>query len=93
MEGLEKNACLAKGLGYTGKAVISPRHVECANRVFSSSRKEIRYAQDAFAAIEQTKAMGKGTISLRGKMIDVPIVMRAKIVLDMAREVGGFLDE
>ena len=32
-------------------------------------------------------------ISLRGKMIDAPIVQRAKIVLDAAREIGGLLDE
>ncbi len=93
LEGLEKDARLAKSLGYTGKAVISPRHVDCVNRVFSPTEKEIQYAKDVFAAIEQAKAQGKGAISLRGKMIDAPIVMRAKIVLDAAREIGGLLDE
>ena len=93
MVGLEKDARLAKSLGYTGKAVISPRHVDCVNKVFSPTRKEVQYALDVFAAIEQAKAQGKGAISLRGKMIDAPIVMRAKIVLDAAREIGGLLDE
>ena len=93
LEGLEKDARFAKSLGYTGKAVISPRHVDCVNAVFSPTAKEIRYAQDVFEAIEQAKAMGKGAISLRGKMIDAPIVMRAKIVLDAAAEIGGLLDE
>ena len=93
LQGLEKDARLAKGLGFTGKASISPRHVDCINRVFSPTQKEIQYALDVFAAIEQAKAMGKGAISLRGKMIDAPIVQRAKIVLDAAREIGGLLDE
>ena len=61
--------------------------------MFSPTQKEIQYALDVFAAIEQAKAMGKGAISLRGKMIDAPIVQRAKIVLDAAREIGGLLDE
>lgn len=93
LEGLEKDARLAKGLGYTGKAVISPRHVDCVNQVFSPSAKEIAYAKDVFEAIREAKEQGKGAISLRGKMIDAPIVQRAKIVLDAAAEIGGLLDE
>lgn len=93
LEGLEKDARLAKGLGYTGKAVISPRHVSCVNKVFSPSAKEIAYAQEVFEAIRYAKEQGKGAISLRGKMIDAPIAQRAKIVLDAAAEIGGLLNE
>lgn len=89
MEGLERDAALAKGLGFTGKAVISPRHVECVNRVFSPSREEIAYAEDVFRAIRQAREQGKGAISLRGKMIDAPIVQRARLVLEAASEIEG----
>ena len=89
MEGLEADARLAKGLGYTGKAVISPRHVDCVNRVFSPSPQEIAYARDVFEAIRQAKEQGKGAISLRGKMIDAPIVQRARLVLEAASEIEG----
>ena len=37
LEGLEQDALLAKSLGFSGKAVISPRHVNCVNRIFSPS--------------------------------------------------------
>lgn len=93
MEGLKKDAQLARGLGYTGKAVISPRHIDCVNQIFSPSLKEIAYAKDVFEAIQLAKEQGKGAISLRGKMIDAPIVQRAKQVLDAAAEIGGLLDE
>lgn len=93
LEGLERDARLAKSLGYTGKAVISPRHVDIVNEVFSPSEKEIRYAQDVFRAIEEAKRQGKGAISLRGKMIDAPIVMRARLVLEAARAIGGLDDD
>lgn len=89
MEGLEADARLAKALGYTGKAVISPRHVDCVNEVFSPSEKEIAYARDVFEAIRIAQEQGKGAISLRGKMIDAPIVLRAKIVLEAAAELEG----
>ena len=89
LEGLEADARLAKALGYTGKAVISPRHVDCVNQVFSPSEKEIAYARDIFEAIRIAQEQGKGAISLRGKMIDAPIVLRAKIILDAAAELEG----
>lgn len=89
MEGLEKDTKLAKSLGFTGKAVISPRHVDCVNEIFSPSKAEIKYAQEVIEAIERGKAEGRGAVSLRGKMIDAPIVGRAKIVLSMVKELGG----
>ncbi len=93
LEGLEKDAEFAKELGYTGKAVISPRHVDIVNTVFSPSMKQVQYAKDVFNAIEEAKKQGKGAVSLRGKMIDAPIVQRARLVLEAAREIGGLLDE
>ena len=89
MEGLEADTRLAKSLGFTGKAVISPRHVDIVNTIFSPSEAEIEYAHQVFAAIKEAKEQGKGAISLNGKMIDAPIVARAQIVLDTAAELKG----
>jgi len=89
LEGLEKDALLAKSLGYTGKAVISPRHVDIVNEVFSPSEADIQYAREVFEAIEEGKRLGKGAVSLRGKMIDKPIVERARQVLENARAIYG----
>lgn len=89
LEGLEEDAMSAKGLGFTGKAVISPRHVETVNRVFSPSEIDIRHAQEVFEALEEARRMGKGAVSLRGKMIDAPIVARARQVLEAAEALDG----
>ena len=86
MEGLEKDTEFAKSLGFAGKAVISPRHV---NAVFSPTESEIEYAHDVMDAIEEGKRQGKGVISLRGKMIDAPIVKRAQQVLEMEKAIYG----
>lgn len=92
LEGLEADARLAKGLGYTGKAVISPRHVDIVNAVFSPSQAEILHAKEVFAAIETAKRQGKGAISLHGKMVDAPIVQRARLVLDAVAAIEGACD-
>ena len=87
-EGIEVDAALAKALGFTGKASISPRHVEVINRVFSPTQAEIDYAYEVMEAIRIAKEQGKGAIALRGKMIDAPIVARAQQTIAMAEEMG-----
>ena len=93
-EGIEADANLAKSLGFSGKASISPRHVDVINRVFSPTMAEIEYAYEVMEVIALAKQQGKGAISLRGKMIDAPIVMRAQRTIAMAEALGlGRRDE
>ncbi len=87
-DGIVSDTMFAKSLGFTGKASISPRHVEVINNIFSPSIAEIDYAYEVIDAINLAKAQGKGAISLRGKMIDAPIVARAERTVAMARALG-----
>lgn len=87
-DGIVTDAELAKSLGFGGKASISPRHINAINRAFSPTEAEIEYAYEVIEAITRAKAEGKGAISLRGKMIDAPIVARAERTIDMARALG-----
>ena len=87
-EGIKEDSLLAKSLGFTGKASISPRHVEVINQVFSPSMEEIEYAYEVIDAISRAEEEGKGAISLRGKMIDLPIVKRAERIIAMAEMLG-----
>ncbi len=87
-EGILSDATLAKNLGFTGKASISPRHVEVINRVFSPTIAEIDYAYEVMDAIRRAKEQGKGAIALYGKMIDAPIVARAERTIAMAEALG-----
>lgn len=89
LEGLAKDALFAKSLGFTGKAVINPRHIAVVNRVFSPTDADIQYAEEVLAAYEEGKKSGKGAVSLRGKMIDAPIVLRAHQTLEMAGKLKG----
>lgn len=84
-EGLIKDATFAKDLGFDGKTVISPRHIDNVNKVFTPSEEEIQYAKRVIEAIKQGKAEGKGVISLDGEMIDAPIVARAEKTMEMAK--------
>ena len=87
-EGIWKDAELAKALGFTGKASISPRHVDVINAVFSPTQKDIDYAYEVMDAIRLAKEQGKGAIALHGKMIDAPIVARAEQTIAAAKALG-----
>jgi citrate lyase subunit beta/citryl-CoA lyase len=87
-EGIWTDARVAKALGFTGKASISPRHVEVINQVFSPTQKEIDYAYEVMDAIALAKEQGRGVIALHGKMIDAPIVARAQQTIAAAEALG-----
>lgn len=82
LEGLQKDAGYAKSIGFTGKALIHPNHVEIANNIFVPTIEEI---QNARRIIEKAKQSGKGAFSLDGKMIDLPVIERAQKLLDIAK--------
>ena len=87
-EGMAEDARLARALGFSGKAVISPRHVEAVNAAFTPTEDEIIYAREVMLAIAEAQQQGRGAISLRGKMVDKPIVDRAQRVLATAQQLG-----
>lgn len=88
--GLRQDTELAKAMGMTGKALISPRHVDDVNELFSPSKEDINYAKRVFKALEEAKKEGKGAFSLDGKMVDKPIILRAT---DVLKQAGEFTEE
>ena len=92
--GVRADAALARSLGFTGKAAISPRHLDAINACFSPTQAEADYAREVLDAIEEGRRAGKGAVALRGKMIDAPIAARARQTLAAAEEIlrrGGTL--
>jgi citrate lyase subunit beta/citryl-CoA lyase len=77
MEGFRRETELVKALGYTGKSLVNPRQIDVVHEVFAPKPEEIAYARDVIDAIQRAREMGTGVISLRGKMVDAPVVKRA----------------
>jgi citrate lyase subunit beta / citryl-CoA lyase len=69
-EGLERETSRAKLLGFKGKMITHPRHVETVNKVFSPSPDDIVFSRRMVEAYKDASAQGKGTAVLDGKMID-----------------------
>lgn len=82
-EGLRRNARRARQLGFKGKFAIHPDQVDTLTAAFSPSDAEIAEAERIVAAFEDAEKRGRGSTSLDGRVIDVPVVKRAKAVLSM----------
>ncbi|MDR3669811.1 MAG: aldolase/citrate lyase family protein [Holophaga sp.] len=77
MEALRAETLLIKRLGFTGKSLVNPRQIEVIHEVFRPTADEIHNALQVMEAIKRAREMGTGVISLKGKMVDAPVVTRA----------------
>lgn len=84
-EGLRRRSLASHRLGYDGKTVIHPDHVEIVNSIFAPTLAQISHAERTVAAIEAAWAAGRGVALLDGKMIDQVHLAAAKKVLERAR--------
>jgi citrate lyase subunit beta/citryl-CoA lyase len=87
-QGLEEEARLARRLGFSGKAVIHPDQIAPVNAIFSPTPEEIAYALRVETAAVEGERSGSGAVALDGKMIDRPVVERARRTLSLARALG-----
>ena len=83
-EGFRNEVALIKQMGFDGKSIINPRQISIVHDVFTPTAKDIEKALAVIEAIEQARQRGSGVISLNGKMIDRPIVLRAQRTIDLA---------
>jgi citrate lyase subunit beta / citryl-CoA lyase len=86
IDGLIRDATMARRLGYSGKSIIHPSQIEPVHKVFRPSKNEVEWAKKVVQALGQAmkKGTGRGAIRLEGKMIDAVHYKQAKAILDAA---------
>lgn len=85
LEGLRSDCDLARSLGFRGKACVHPTHVDVINGAFSPSGAELERARRVVEAYEHAASDGRGAVALDGEMIDLPVVERARQLLNDAK--------
>jgi citrate lyase subunit beta/citryl-CoA lyase len=71
----------SRRLGFRGASVIHPAQIPILNEEFAPSAEEVASARKIVAAYGEAVAAGRGSIEVDGKMVDVPVVERAKNTL------------
>lgn len=86
---LRANAAASRRCGFKGKFAIHPAQVEHINAAFAPSDAEIAHARRVIAAFKEAERQGRGSTSLDGQVIDVPVVKRARALLALAEDANA----
>lgn len=74
----------ARGLGFTGAGCLHPRQIRVIHAAFAPSPAEIEQAQQIVQAFQNAQADQLGVVAVDGRMVDAPVVARARRVLQLA---------
>jgi citrate lyase subunit beta/citryl-CoA lyase len=75
---IESEARRARSLGFGAKLCIHPRQVPIVNGAFSPGAAEVAWAQ---RVVEAAAASGGAAVAVDGKMVDAPVLARARRLL------------
>ena len=78
----------SRALGFEGMGCIHPSQIPVIHEAFAPSQVEIEKALKIVAAFEEAQQRGLGVVSLGSKMIDPPVVERARKLVARAKAMG-----
>ena len=82
LDGFRQTIRRSRRLGFIGASVIHPSQIPILNEEFRPSPEEVDHARRVVAAYDQALAEGVGAVTVDGKMIDVPVVERSRLVIE-----------
>ena len=68
----------ARRFGFDGAGCIHPGQVKIVNEEYTPSEEEVAYARKVIRMDQEARATGRGSFQIEGKMIDIPVVVRAE---------------
>ncbi|MGH8647741.1 MAG: HpcH/HpaI aldolase/citrate lyase family protein [Burkholderiales bacterium] len=71
----------ARRFGFDGAGCIHPGQVKIVNEEYTPSEEEVAYARKVIRMDREAAAAGRGSFQIDGKMIDIPVVVRAERLL------------
>ncbi|HLM10795.1 MAG TPA: CoA ester lyase [Reyranella sp.] len=74
----KKSAERARRFGFSGGTCVHPGLVQALNEAFTPSADDVAYAKKLIAADEKAATEGRGSFTVDGKMIDIPVIDRAR---------------
>jgi citrate lyase subunit beta/citryl-CoA lyase len=78
----------SRALGFEGMGCIHPAQIPIVHEAFAPAPADIEKALKIVAAFEEAQQRGLGVVSLGSKMIDPPVVERARKLVARAKAMG-----
>ena len=88
---LEDECWDGRELGFNGKQCIHPSQVPIAQQIFSPDEREVEWAVRVVVADAKATSLGRGAFTLDCRMIDAPVVGKARATLEKADRCGFFV--
>jgi citrate lyase subunit beta/citryl-CoA lyase len=79
----------ARRLGFAGKMLIHPSQVELTHRGFAPTADEATQARRVVDQFAQAEANGVAAIVVDGRLVDYPVMMRARRIVEAYERVVG----
>jgi citrate lyase subunit beta/citryl-CoA lyase len=78
----------SRAMGFHGMGCVHPRQIRIIHEAFAPTAAEFAKALRIVEAFREAEEQGLGVVSLGSKMIDRPVVLRARKLVDQARSAG-----
>ncbi len=80
-EGFEVEVRNARALGFSGKSCIHPSQIPVVHRLYTPDEEEVAHARQVMEAMRAAEQAGAGVFTVDGKMVDAPVIAKARRVL------------
>jgi citrate lyase subunit beta / citryl-CoA lyase len=70
VDGFAAECAQARDLGFDGKTLIHPSHIDACNAIFTPPAEEVAEARKIVAAFERPENVSRGAIQLDGRMVE-----------------------
>jgi len=89
LDGLARECAQGADLGFDGKTLIHPTHLEPANRAFSPEPEAVAWARTVAAAFDSNENAGKGVLKVEGRMVERLHLDEARRLIAVAEAIAA----
>jgi citrate lyase subunit beta/citryl-CoA lyase len=89
LEGLARECRQGADLGFDGKSLIHPSHLDVANRVFSPEAGAVAWARTVAQAFDLAENAGKGVLKVEGRMVERLHLVEAQRLIAVADAIAA----
>jgi citrate lyase subunit beta/citryl-CoA lyase len=91
LDGFAAECAQGRDLGFDGKTLIHPSHIDACNTIFTPPAEDVTEARKIIAAFEQPENVSRGAIQLDGRMVErlhAEMAKRTIAIADAIAEMG-----
>ena len=89
LAGLERECAQGADLGFDGKSLIHPTHLEIANRAFAPEAAAVAWALTVAQAFDSPENSGKGVLKVDGRMVERLHLDEARRLIAVAEAIAA----